>query len=135
VAKDKVRESMADLWRLSKVSLIGIVIVFLIIFGVERFVLPEISGLASGFLLGAVCSLINLHILGRSFAPIVHTGERGALAVFGALFSMLVMALGVYAVFVWYKHLLLGVALGVASPAFFGFMFAILTPQKKFPLS
>jgi hypothetical protein len=135
MSTDKIRESMADLWRLSKISFFGIMIVFLVIAGIERFFLPEISGLASGFLLGSFCSLVNLHILGRSFAPVVHTGERGALAVFGALSSMLVMALGVYAVFVWYKHLLLGVAIGVASPALFGFLFAILTPPKKFPSS
>ncbi len=126
---DKLEEGRQELWKLTKWAVVAVVavVVGLALLNLFFSMLPILVG----FVIGASLSIGNLHLLGRSFASLIYKQKAAGRAVAGTLLSFALMGVAVWFVVIFFKKLLLGVALGLASPLIFGLLYAVTSDKSK----
>ena len=127
----KISESIEEIWALTKIAVVINGIVLIAIGFCEQVMQWFSEGLSAGYLIGSITMLCNLHILGRGFAPIIHAGQGGGLALASSLASVFFLGVSAFAVFNWMPNSLIGFALGFISLSFIGIVYAYRTAVRE----
>jgi len=120
-----ISEAKVDLSRLTKIGMLCALAVSTTILGVEFAFFDTFIGISAGYLIGAVLSLANLHLLSRALMPFVFYGEKPMRVLSGVLLSLAGFIVVALLLNSWSAQSLWGFAFGIASPAFYGVMYAL----------
>lgn len=111
-------EAQAQLKNMLRGTLPLVVGILILILSLEMWLSPGVPQVAFGFLVGSIYAAGNLFLLFQFSAPYFFRREKGAYFVLGMLVSLAVGGLLMFAATQMGTWWAIGVALGVASPAF-----------------
>lgn len=112
------------MWALTRVAIVVNLVIFASILFVSLNWPLLFGGQAQGYAIGSLSMLLNLHLIAYMLAPVVHTGRGALVAVAGMVGSLMFMGFVSFVVYAYLASGLVGFALGLISPAFFGVVYA-----------